>query len=296
MPFFPVPRDNRKQSSHLHKIGIQYLEIPTYMEKQLQESEEEKKEKCTRKLDFSAPLLSTRRSSEKSLSCSNIPPQLSIDIFNRVPFSWEQRPGKPKEMGVTNIEIVPPPKLPPCMWHTRKDQLATSTTTTTNKSYDGDIDNDDHDNYVGNIDNQDVYSDALDVFSLGDESIDMLDGTENRKSNMEVDDEEPNCDWNANKPAVPNFIIQRFLKDAKELAISSALENTRKRILEDEQNERRPCNFSSKAVSCGFDMFIPWRIKPKPCCVKNSVVAASPRMRPQWTNRDKYASDADSKF
>lgn len=274
------------------------------MEKQL-EGEEEKKEKCTRKLDFSAPLLSTRRSSEKSFSCSNIiPPQLSIDIFNRVPFSWEQRPGKPKEtMGLTtNIEIVPPPKLPPCMWHhTRKELLATSSTAT--KSYDGDIDNDDHGNYedqdVRNIDNHDVFSDALDVFSLGDESIDdMINETERRKSNKEVVDEE-SYDWSTNKPAVPNFIIQRFLKDAKELAISSALENNRKKLLEDEQNGRRPCNFPHKAAaaaSCGLDMFIPWRIKPKPCCVKNSVVAASPRMRPQWSNRDKHASDADPKF
>ncbi|KAK6779774.1 hypothetical protein RDI58_021958 [Solanum bulbocastanum] len=270
------------------------------MEKQLQ-VEEEKKEKCTRKLDFSAPLLSTRRSSEKSFSCPN---QLSIDIFDRVPFSWEQSPGKPKEMRLaTNIEIVPPPKLPPCMWHATKDQLlGTSSTTTTTKSYDevydGDIDNDDHD-VIRNIDNHDAFSDALDVFSLGDESIDDMinDETEYRKSNKEVVHEE--CyDWCTNKPAVPNFIIQRFLKDAKELAISSALENNRKKLLEDEQiNGRRTYNFSPKAtVSCGFDMFIPWRIKPKPCCVKNSVVAASPRMRPQWSNRDKHALDADPKF
>ncbi|MCD7454479.1 hypothetical protein HAX54_024971 [Datura stramonium] len=107
--------------------------------------------------------------------------------------------------------------------------------------------------------------------------------------------EEP-YDWSTNKPAVPNFIIQRFLKDAKELAISSALENSRKKLLEDEQNGRRPRNFSPKAASCGLDMFIPWRIKPKPCCAKNSVVAASPRMRPQWSNRDRHASDADPRF
>ncbi|CAN4115878.1 unnamed protein product [Withania somnifera] len=234
------------------------------MEKQL----EEKKEKCTRKLDFSAPpLLSTRRSSEKSLSCSNIPPQFSIDIFNRVPFSWEQSPGKPKEMGVTNIEIVP--------------------------RLHGDIDNDDHDNYedVRNVDNHDVFSDALDVFSSG-ESTDMINETDYRKSsistNMEVVEE--SYDWSTNKPAVPNFTIQRFLWDAKELAISSALENCRKKLLEDEQNGR-PRNFSPKAASCGFDMFIPWRIKPKPCAVKNSVVAAYPRMSPQWINRGKHASN-----
>lgn len=265
----------------------------------MEKQEEEKKEKCTRKLDFSAPLLSTRKSSEKSFSCSNIPPQLSIDIFNRVPFSWEQRPGKPKEiMGLTtNIEIVPPPKLPPCMWHTRKELLATSSTTKSyDEVYDGDIDNDCEDHDVRNIDNHDVFSDALDVFSLGDESIDdMVDEAEHRKSNNEVVEE--CCHWSTNKPAVPNFIIQRFLKDAKELAISSALENNRKKLLEDEQIGRRPCNFSPKpAASCGLDMLIPWRIKPKPCCVKNSVVAASPRMRTQWSNRDKHASDADPKF
>ncbi|CAN4106147.1 unnamed protein product [Withania somnifera] len=267
------------------------------MEKQL-EGEEEKKEKCTRKLDFSAPLLSTRRSSEKSMSCSNIPPQLSLDIFNRVPFSWEQSPGKPKEMGVTNIEIVPRPKLPPCMWHTRKE-LATSTTTKSyDEVYDGNIDNDGHDNYedVRNVDNHDVFSDALDVFSLG-ESTDMINETEHRRSNTWTNMElvEDSYEWSTNKPAVPNFIIQRFLKDAKELAISSALENNRKKLLNDEQNGR-PGNFSPKAASCGFDMFIPWRIKPKPCCVKNSVVAASPRMRRQWSSRDKYASDANPKF
>lgn len=272
--------NNHTSAYFLHLSYIFQYYLSKSMEKQVQ-VEEEKKEECPRKLDFSAPLLSTRRSSEKSLSCPN---QLSIDIFNRVPFSWEQSPGKPKEMRLTtNIEIVPPPKLPPCMWrHTRKDQLlgTTSSTTTTTKSYDE----------VHDVDNHDVYSDALDVFSLGDESNDE---TEYRKSNNElVVHEECNYDWSTNKPAVPNFIIQRFLKDAKVLAISSTLEN---RLQEDEQiNGRRKCNFSPKAtVSCGLDMFIPWRIKPKPCCVKNSVVAAS---RPQWSNKDKHALDEDPKF
>ncbi|XP_060202177.1 uncharacterized protein LOC132630632 [Lycium barbarum] len=259
--------------------------------------EEEKKEKCSRKLDFSAPLLSTRRPIEKSLSSSNnIPPQLSLDIFNRVPFSWEQSPGKPKEMVTNIIEIVPPPKLPPCMWHTRKE-LATSTTISYDEVCDGDIDNDDHDNYEDDarniIDNHDVFSDALDVFSLG-ESIDDMIETDYRESNTSTNKEVVEEPYYY-KPSVPNFIIQRFLQDAKELAISTALENSRKKLLEDEQNGR-PCNFSPKAASCGFDMFIPWKIKHKPCCVKNSVVAASPRMRPQWSNRDKHAPDADPKF
>lgn len=255
------------------------------MEKQLEE-----KEKCSGKLDLSAPLLSTRRSSEKPLSSTNIPPQLSLEIFNRVPFSWEQSPGKPKEM-VTNIEIVPPPKLPPCMWHTRKEAI------TSTKVYDEVyIDNDDHDddNDVRN-DNHDVFSDALDVFSLG-ESIDDMIETEHRKSNTSTNMEvvEESYDWSTNnRPSVPNFIIQRFLQDAKELAISSALENNRKNLLDDEEIGS---NKLPKAASCGLDMFFPWRIKPKPCCVKNSVVAVSPRMRRQWSNRDKHVSDADPKF
>ncbi|KAF7146137.1 hypothetical protein RHSIM_Rhsim04G0175600 [Rhododendron simsii] len=80
--------------------------------------------KCPRKLDYNAPFLSTRRpSSTNGLRLSRRSSRGSwFDTSNRVPFSWEQIPGKPKaleECDTLDINVLPP-KLPPSRWHPPK--------------------------------------------------------------------------------------------------------------------------------------------------------------------------------
>ncbi|KAE9622250.1 hypothetical protein Lal_00033060 [Lupinus albus] len=77
--------------------------------------------KNPRKLNLNAPLLSTRR-----LGCSFVA-DTSCRVQNtRVPFSWEQSPGKPKDMERSNSVDdgdTPRLRLPPCRWHRLKEAV-----------------------------------------------------------------------------------------------------------------------------------------------------------------------------
>ncbi|KAF8396965.1 hypothetical protein HHK36_018602 [Tetracentron sinense] len=74
-----------------------------------------------RKLNFNAPLLSIRRpSGSSSAETSDANPLSTLrNTSKRIPFSWEQTPGKPKNLDKreTHAEDPPPPKLPPSRWY-----------------------------------------------------------------------------------------------------------------------------------------------------------------------------------
>lgn len=223
---------------------------------------ERKPKSRPRKLDLNAPFLSTRRPTITAIELPHLNTrQPSWDTSNRVPFSWEQCPGKPKGGLKThdNLDVdVPPPKLPPGRWHP-----STHSAINRNDHYhdqnnvddgcDGDVDDDE---YQGN------FSDAIDIFSLS-ESIDILEtvGTVNFNGTRE---------YSSTAIHSPSFIIQRYLSDAKALAAASTAQ-----VPIDTSNNygvsRTVGQSYASPKSCGLDMLFPWRMKHKLCGVKSPV-------------------------
>lgn len=224
-------------------------------------SETREKKSCPRKLDLNAPFLSTRRPS--GLTAIELPRlntrRSSWDTSNRVPFSWEQSPGKPKgglKIYDSRDVEVPPPKPPPGRWHPLMD----SATNRNDHGHGHGVDDHNHDEVDDGFDG-DVDDDyAIDIFSLS-ESIDIFEnvGTTNFNSTRE-----------SSAIHSPSFIIQRYLSDAKALAAASGA------ILPVEINHNHNVSRSvgssfASPKSCGLDMFFPWRMKHKLCDVKSPV-------------------------
>ncbi|CAK9183122.1 unnamed protein product [Ilex paraguariensis] len=254
-----------------------------------EEEEEAMDMRFPRKLDFNAPFLSTRRPNCVTIGdMSNSNTQSARrDGSSRVPFSWEQIPGKPKETD-TNDTVVPPPKLPPGRWHPPKE--ATS-------EENGESDRGHQDDGCGDIDdndNDDVFTDANEKFSLSDVGAETTDKDNVlRAANLHIES------WCSQKK--PNFMIQRFIPDAKALAASSALTFSKN------VNKKLPisCTVAEGCVSravrqsysspkgCGLDIFFPWRIKhTRPCGVKSPIRATSLNaVKPQWGTKPKRSRE-----
>uniref|UniRef100_A0A803MK53 Uncharacterized protein n=1 Tax=Chenopodium quinoa TaxID=63459 RepID=A0A803MK53_CHEQI len=148
--------------------------------------------KRPRRLDLNAPLLSTRRSNLTPAIVRDMRSSLELSragslrgLSNRVPFSWEQSPGKPKD-AITSDQngveegnkVLPLPKPPPFRW-----QEDVPTLTNHNNGDNGDC---------------------------GEESL-----TTSERLDLE-------SDFNGDNGSLsPNFMIQRFLPAATALAASS---------------------------------------------------------------------------
>ncbi|KAK3000120.1 hypothetical protein RJ639_023801 [Escallonia herrerae] len=219
--------------------------------------------KCPRMLDFNAPLISTRRPTGVVLRRS-ISQGASRDISSRVPFSWEQTPGKPKDTDAcsdSHDTVVLPPKPPPGRWHPPKEAVR----------HDSGCDGDADDDY-------DSFSDAVDMFSLS-EAIDVFESVEAF----------PGVNLGTCGSESPSFIIQRFLPDA--LAASSAVAVSRNVNMKLAQSKDCSEKCVPRAIGraystpkgCGLDIFFPWRMKHKPCGVKSPVRASSLSVKPQWS-------------
>lgn len=129
-------------------------------------------------------------------------------------------------------------------------------------------------------DGDDDFSDAMETFSLS-AAIDMVESAEMEKRNgnmlngMELD---------SGGNQSPSFIIQRFLSDAKALAVSSGLP-----IPKNVSDQRKPqmINGEPKGCGLGLDGLLPWRTKQKqkqkpPCGVKSPVRVTSASVKSQW--------------
>ncbi|KAI3805775.1 hypothetical protein L1987_21661 [Smallanthus sonchifolius] len=200
-----------------------------------------------RTLNLDAPLLSTRRPNASTTGHPNSRPP-----SNRVPFSWELSAGKPKDTGTESHDEfpVPPPRPPPGRKLVEKEN-----------EYDGDDD----------------FSDAMDTFSLS-AAIDMVESAEMAKRNGNMLD---GMELDSGGNQSPSFIIQRFLSDAKALAVSSGLP-----IPKNISNQRsQMINSSPKGCGLGLDGLFPWRTKHKrkpPCGVKSPVRVTSASVKSQW--------------
>lgn len=269
--------------------------------------EEEEKEavigKCPGKLNFNAPLLSIRRPiGTNRLQIPNANSlRLSWDNCERIPFSWEQTPGKPKDMteasDTENIDNILPPKPPPGRWLPAKEALwECDNKVDSKREYDedgcqGDGDDEDRSAYEDCKDD-DVSSNALDIFSLA-QSVDTVETWDKLRRKLMIGNlDKDDLKGGGIGSHSPNFMIQRFLPDAKALAAASSALALSKDINENKypKSNTSTCTGSITSVSrainlresklsasnskgCGLDIFFPWRLKPKPCGTKCPVVS-----------------------
>ncbi|KAM5560498.1 hypothetical protein ABKV19_021586 [Rosa sericea] len=254
---------------------------------------------CPRMLNFNAPLLSTRRPRNsrstrlhgRSLSASE----------ERVPFSWEQAPGKSKYPNTSDDNHdgdTPRPKLPPGWWHWHKPLESTNVVVLDKENEqtlhdhddgcDADVDDDvravDY-NYVDDPDFDDeAFSDAIDVFSLS-EAIDIVEKKAQREHDHSDALKLKLAESSEMNQLSPNYIIERFLPDAAALAASSAINLSVSQINSNQKlcypwNYPEPEACVSRTVGqahssprgCGF---FPWRMKQyKLCGIKSPVVCS----------------------
>ncbi|KAJ7961187.1 DUF688 family protein [Quillaja saponaria] len=252
--------------------------------------------KCPGKLDFSAPLLSTRRlgcSTAADTPCSNSL-GTAQSTSERIPFSWEQAPGKPKDLerkgDINNEEATPRLRLPPSLWHPPKEATDADSDDTEDVLYD-------QDDYID--DQDDVFSDAIDVFSLS-EAIDIAQKSEERHELDGLKLKLPESSDNHS----PNYIIKRFLPDATALAASSSLNiddkfcysaNPHPEAYVPRQVKQ---SYAASPKGCGLEILFPWRMKQKLCGIKSPVRQCSTVVQKNQCreNQKKQCSSAHESF
>lgn len=263
----------------------------------MEDDENENIATCPKKLNFNARFLSTRRLA--NLNTNNNTNQLSYtnqqdysnscntSSIDRIPFSWEQAPGKPRFVNTRqnshdNVEdITPRLKLPPS-WSCppRETQLNDDN----DDGCDGDVDDDNYDDnddggeeVIGYRDYDTSSLDEMDVFSLS-EAIDIVERSQKfeKQKNHSL---KQKLEESKNEYQSPNFIIQRFLPDATALAASSASLNSFNQSCstnKTETSEAQPVvhshSYSSDPKGCGFQVFLPnWHMKSRICGIKSPV-------------------------
>ncbi|PON42506.1 hypothetical protein PanWU01x14_281480 [Parasponia andersonii] len=193
-------------------------------------------------LNFNAPLLSTRRppnypTSIEVLSCPSSRRRNSTSVNDRVPFSWEKAPGKPKDDDKNDNDTfhdqndTPRPKLPPSLlWRYRQKSGVYNDNNDDIDNDDGceaDVeDEEDENDDVFNDKEDEVFSDAVDVFSLS-EAIDIAAARAHH--------------W----------------YDRQKTSVTRSISRT--------------TSYSS-SKGCGFEMLFPWRVKHKWICGVKSPV------------------------
>lgn len=241
--------------------------------------------KRPRKLNLNAPLLSTRRLGSPNVadtSCSSYSVGPIQNTSERVPFSWEKAPGKPKETersDNTQDGNTPRLRLPPGHWLPPKEAAQE------------DVDRGDdafHDQGDGSCDNNDdFFSDAMDVFSLS-EALDYVQKkSENAHSNTNDGLRLKLAESNGYQS--PTYMINRFLPDATALAASSALHFS----TNFEEKGCDTCNYqecytrhsyASSPKGCGLELLFPWRMKHKLCSMKSPVLPCSTNLHKHKRN------------
>lgn len=234
--------------------------------------------KCPRMLDFYAPLLSIRRPS----GCTNNSQPNLQDAGHSIPFCWEQAPGRPKDSQKSPESDTPRLRLPPGRLHPHKQ-------VSSNQDL-HDLDRDDGCHGDADDDYDDIFSNAMDVFSLT-EAIDIAERAEQSHGLDGFDVEN-------NDSISPSYIIERFLPDAIALAASSVMNISRNLSKKLPYVCKNPEACVSEAVrssyslrkSCGLDKFLPWRMKHRLCGIKSpvrQVYSANVQVKPQSRVKNK---------
>ncbi|KAK7390329.1 hypothetical protein VNO78_25632 [Psophocarpus tetragonolobus] len=242
--------------------------------------------KRPRKLNLNAPLLSTRRFGSPVVvdtSCSSNLAVANQNASERVPFSWEQAPGKPKDTERSDSnqdEDTPRLRLPPSHWFPPKEAAKADVHDggdAFHEQGDGSCD--------GNDDKDDFFSDAMDVFSLS-EALDYV----QKKSENTHSDKNDGLRLKlaeSNGYQSPTYMINRFLPDATALAASSVVHFP----TNFEENVCDTCypecyisgstrhSYASSPKGCGLEILFPWRMKHKLCAIESPVLPCSTNLR-----------------
>ncbi|XP_020236239.1 uncharacterized protein LOC109815840 [Cajanus cajan] len=259
--------------------------------------------KRPRKLNLNAPLLSTRRLGSPVVgdtSCSSNSVGAIQNTSERVPFSWEKAPGKPKETdrrdNTTQDSSTPRLRLPPHRWIPPKEAAeseADDDDIAFHDQQDGSCD--------GNVNKDDSFSDAMDVFSLT-EALDIVQ-KKSEDAHSENNDRLRLKLAESNGYQSPTYMINRFLPDATALAASSALHFSSN--LEDKVCDT--CSYSECYISgskrhsyasspkgCGLELLFPWRMKHKLCAIESPVLPCSTNLHKHQRNskQKKHRSSA----
>ncbi|RDX81799.1 Ethylene-overproduction protein 1, partial [Mucuna pruriens] len=254
--------------------------------------------KRPRKLNFNAPLLSTKRfgfSGVADTSCSSS--SLGTALNTSVPFSWEQAPGKPKTMKRSDSIYdgdIDTPRLrpPPCLWHPLEEEAAESDVYNSVLAFDQDdgCDGDDDDNNK----NHDVFSDAMDVLSLS-EALDIMQQSETAHGDSKDGLRLKLAESNGGQS--PTYMINRFLHDANALVASSAAHFS---------NDSKVCgtcihekgstgnSYASSPKGCGLEFLFSWLMKNKLCAIKSPVLPSSTNVQQKHLHRSKHMKHRSS--
>ncbi|PON94325.1 hypothetical protein TorRG33x02_097990 [Trema orientale] len=222
-------------------------------------------------LNFNAPLLSTRRppnyptNSIEVLSCPSLRRRNSTSVNDRVPFSWEKAPGKPKDDHKNDNDTfhdqndTPRPKLPPgLLWRYRQKSGVYNDNNDDIDNDDGceaDVeDEEDENDDVFNDKEDEVFSDAVDVFSLS-EAIDIVERSEKAREMKTTDG-----------------LKLKIIEDSRSGAAARAHHGYGRKTTSVTRSITRTTSYSSSSKGCGFEMLFPWRVKHKWICgVKGPV-------------------------
>ncbi|XP_004506820.1 uncharacterized protein [Cicer arietinum] len=185
-----------------------------------------------RKLNLNAPIMSTRRIGSGAADTSSSLGKVQ-NTSQRVPFSWEKEPGKPKDLEMNGLEL--PPSCHCCFL--RKEQCCLS--------YFPRKELDDQ-SYIGYCcDEED------DVFSLS-EALDIVQRKSECDNNNGLKLKLAEC----NGYQSPTYLINRFLPDATALAASSVLHFTNN-FKEKVCDSSYAYGSSSSPKGCGLEDFLP---------------------------------------
>ncbi|KAF1868119.1 hypothetical protein Lal_00018635 [Lupinus albus] len=247
--------------------------------------------KRPRKLNLHAPLLSTKRpgfSVAAATSYSSNSLTIVQNTDERVPFSWEQAPGKPKDIifdssDSAKDEGAPRLRLPPCLCDPPKEEANEADVHNSDKTF-----HDPDDDYI--------FSNAMDVFSLS-EALDIVQKKSENNVHRENNDGLRLKLAESNGYHSPTYMINRFLPDATALAASSALHFPCKL-------DKEVCNtcsyhecylsgsgsgthsYTSSPKGCGLQLLFPWRMKHKLCANKCPILPFSMNL-PKHQHRSK---------
>jgi hypothetical protein len=252
--------------------------------------------KRPRKLNLNAPLLSTRRLGSSVIadtSCSSNSLTAVQNTSERVPFSWETAPGKPKDTERSDSihgGDTPRPRPPPYHHRPPPKEEPEADANSNDVAFQGQD--------VGGDHSDDFYSDAMDVLSLS-EALDIV----QRKSENAQSEKNDGLRLKlaeSNGYQSPTYMINRFLPDATALAASSA--SHFHSDLEDQKvcdicsysecyymsGSARNSYASSSPKGCGLELLFPWRMKHKLCAMESPVL-------PCTTNLQKHQRRSNSK-
>ncbi|CAL0328308.1 unnamed protein product [Lupinus luteus] len=225
------------------------------MEEKEDENLESMNLKSRRTLNLNAPLLSTRR-----LGCSVVADTSCTVQNTRVPFSWEQAPGKPKDVersSSVHDGDTPRLRLPPCLWHQLNDAVGA-------------------DIYNGKQATHEC------IASNAESDLQKV----HRESNDGLRLKLAEC----NGDQSPAYMINRFLPDATALAASSSINfsnDFNKKMID-------TASYASSSKGCGPEILFPWSMKHKLCAIKSHVLPYSKKSVQKHQHSSKHKKHCSS--